>query len=391
MQLKNNFYRIINYIKILINNMEDNINTKVVETKIPIEQIINQTLMQMPKTECEFNNMLVYNAVKMGLEGLEINKDNQLLGGKRKRKTIKNNKRKYRNKLTKYKRRKMSQKGGANPQLIIFLIGLLLVFVKGITNTTDTEVIERIKQSGEVKDIYRNYYGTCSLNTMLFLKTIKIPTFEELSINMMKFKPGFNKEQMTKYMNQELDVKGEWTEINPNPQLEDESEYIQSYIDRLKNTMKTMRLKYGYRPNQSVITAMTYPVKNKEKSHAVVLWLTSEDDLILIDPQIFTKYGIEIYSSDLNKSYLDSNKKIRMHSLERYIREKININLDRKNDDYSTLFPTSILTSLHTEIADIYGKDRLSLNNKLLTDAIARIKNLDKELHTEKDEFREQL
>lgn len=372
--------------------MEDNINTKVVETKIPIEEIINQTLMQMPKTECEFNNMLVYNTVKMVLEGLEINKDNQLLGGKRKRrKTIKNNKRKYRNKLTKYKRRKMSQKGGANPQLIIFLIGLLLVFVKGITNTTDTEVIERIKQSGEVKDIYKNYYGTCSLNTMLFLKTIKIPTFEELSINMMKFKPGFNKEQMTKYMNQELDVKGEWTEINPNPQLEDESEYIQSYIDRLKDKMKSMRLKYGYRQNQSIITALTYPVKNKEKSHAVVLWLTSEDDLILIDPQIFTKYGIEIYSSDLNKSYLDSNKKIRMHSLERYIREKININLDRKNDDYSTLFPTSILTSLHTEIADIYGKDRLSLNNKLLTDTITRIKTLDEELSTEKDEFREQL
>lgn len=136
---------------------------------------------------------------------------------------------------------------------------------------------------------------------------------------------------------------------------------------------------------------LTYPVKNKEKSHAVVLWLTSEDDLILIDPQIFTKYGIEIYSSDLNKSYLDSNKKIRMHSLERYIREKININLDRKNDDYSTLFPTSILTSLHTEIADIYGKDRLSLNNKLLTDTITRIKTLDEELSTEKDEFREQL
>ena len=29
--------------------MEDNINTKVVETKIPIGEIINQTLMQMPK------------------------------------------------------------------------------------------------------------------------------------------------------------------------------------------------------------------------------------------------------------------------------------------------------------------------------------------------------
>ncbi len=369
--------------------MEDK---KIVETKIPINKIINQTLMQIPKTECEFNNMLVYNAVKMVLEGLEINKDNQLLGGKRKRrKTIKNNKRKYRNKLTKYNR-KMKQRGGANPQLILFLIGLLLLSVKGITNTTDVDVIDRIKQSGEVKDIYRNFYGTCTLNTMLFLKTINIPTFEELSITMMKDEPGFNRKQLTNYFNQDLNVKGEWTEISPNPQLNDKEEYIQSYIDRLKNTMKTMRLKYGYRPNQSVITAMTYPVKNKETGHAVVLWLTSEDDLILIDPQIFTIFGMEVYSSNMEKSYLDKEKKISMHSLKRYIIEKININLHEKYSDYFSLFPTTILTSLHIEIADTSGSDRLSLNNKVLTNTIKRIKDLDIELHNEaNNEFREQL
>lgn len=366
--------------------MEDNTNTKLVETKIPIEEIINQTLIQIPKTECEFNNMLVYNAVKMVLEGLDINKNNLLLGegGKRKRrKTIKNNKRKYKNKLTKYKR-KMIQKGGTNPQLIILLISLLLVLVKGITNTTDIEIIKRIKQSAESYDIFTNYYGTCSLNTMLFLKTIDLPTFEELSVNIMTNKIKFSTAKMLPYLNKELDVKGEWTEVN----LE-ENENEQNYINSLKNIMISMRLKYGYKQNASLITAMTYQVKNKETSHAVILWLTSSNKLVLIDPQLFSKYGVIIYGSELEsgKKYLDSEKKIKVYSLSYYIKK--NINFDKKSDNY--LFPTRVLSSIHLEINDIYGKNELSLNNKLLTDTITRIKNLDTELGTEKNKFREQL
>ena len=60
--------------------MEDNI--KNINTKIPIEKIINNTLNFQPKTECEFNNLLVYNFLKTLLEGQEF------IGGNKQNKNV---------------------------------------------------------------------------------------------------------------------------------------------------------------------------------------------------------------------------------------------------------------------------------------------------------------
>ena len=73
-------------------------------------------------------------------------------------------------------------------RVVLVFMSFYYIFIKGVKNITQIEVINRIKAANKVSDIFKNYYGTCSLNTMLFLKTIDIKTFEELSINMMKIK-----------------------------------------------------------------------------------------------------------------------------------------------------------------------------------------------------------
>ena len=65
-----------------------------------------------------------------------------------------------------------------NVKIVLVFMSLFYLFVKGIKNMTQIDVIDRIKQANEVSDIFKNYYGTCSLNTMVFLKTIDLQTFE---------------------------------------------------------------------------------------------------------------------------------------------------------------------------------------------------------------------
>ena len=85
--------------------------------------------------------------------------------------------------------------------VILKIMSFFYVFVKGIKNMTQTEVIDRIKQANKVSDIFKNYYGTCALNTMLFLNTIDLQIFEELSINMMKTKSGLATHEISLYLN----------------------------------------------------------------------------------------------------------------------------------------------------------------------------------------------
>ncbi len=371
-----------------------NINNETnIATKIPIAQIIQNTLDQKPKTECEFNNMLVYNFVKLALDS------SSMTGGKLTKNKLhkkqssnkrQNNKRNHnKNKTRKYKRH-LKQKGGMNPQFIAFLIGLLLAFVKGITNTTDDKVIERIKQANEVSDIFRNYYGTCTLNTMLFLKTIDLPTFEDLSKDMMTDpqKAGLSNFGMLPYLNKELTMNGKWAYIQPNPQVSSEFEYMDSFIERIKNKLISMREKYSYRSDQSILTVMNYPVKGKDTGHSVILWLTSENEVILIDPQRFINNDIVLYTSELTtKKFLNNDLEMKLESLRMYIRERIDIGSFELGPGHRT---SDILVSLHLEIDDIYGKNKFSITNKNIYNTIARIKEYEEGLQ-DKSDYKEML
>ena len=363
--------------------MEDNI--KNINTKIPIEKIINNTLNFQPKTECEFNNLLVYNFLKTLLEGQEFiggNKQNKTFGKRNKNKLTKYNKNRNK-KMCKLKTRKLrhiqKQNGGTNIQIILFIMFLLVSFTKGIKNVTDSEVIQRIKQANEVSDIFRNYYGTCTLNTMLFLKTIDLPTFEELSLNIMTKKTkALSSNKMSNMLNKELNVNSKWYMLSgrkPDEELS-EKDILNIFIDRIKNKLILLRKEYNFYPNQSIITVMNYPKKGKDVGHSVILWLTSSNEIIIIDPQKFINHGIILYTSELTtKKYMNEDTELKIDSLRIYIRNNIDI-YDEGRD-------TDILVSLHIEINDIYGKSDLSYTNKNLIDTISRIKQTEEILTDE--------
>ena len=357
--------------------MEDSIQN--IKTKIPIDQIINKTLESNPQSECEFNNLLVYNFLKESFKSQSLNKI--IFGGKNKNKLTKYNKNKltkyHKNNLTKYnknkfkmKTKKIRQKGGTNIQIILYIMVLLVIFVKGLKNVTDSEVIQRIKQANEVSDIFRNYYGTCTLNTMLFLNTIDLPTFEELSINIMTKKTrALNNAKMSNILNKELKLDTKWYMLSGRKPYEElsEKDILNTFIERIKNKLISVRIDYNFNPSQSIITVMNYPKKGKDVGHSVILWLTSSNEIIVIDPQNFVEQGIILYTSELTtQKFMNKDPQLKIDSLRIYIRNNIDI-YDEGRD-------TSILISLHIEINDIYGKSDLSVSNKNLIETISKIK-----------------
>ena len=373
--------------------MEDSIQN--IKTKIPIDQIINKTLESNPQSECEFNNLLVYNFLKESFKSQSLNKI--IFGGKKRNKLTKYNKNKLtkynknkltkynknkltkynKNKLTKYnknkfkmKTKKIRQKGGTNIQIILYIMVLLVIFVKGLKNVTDSEVIQRIKQANEVSDIFRNYYGTCTLNTMLFLNTIDLPTFEELSINIMTKKTrALNNAKMSNILNKELKLDTKWYMLSGRKPYEElsEKDILNTFIERIKNKLISVRIDYNFNPSQSIITVMNYPKKGKDVGHSVILWLTSSNEIIVIDPQNFVEQGIILYTSELTtQKFMNKDPQLKIDSLRIYIRNNIDI-YDEGRD-------TSILISLHIEINDIYGKSDLSVSNKNLIETISKIK-----------------
>ena len=350
--------------------MEDSIQN--IKTKISIDQIINKTLESNPQSECEFNNLLVYNFLKVSFESQTLNKI--IFGGKKRNKLTKYNKNKLpkynKNKFKMKKTKKIRQKGGTNIQIILYIMALLVIFVKGLKNVTDSEVIQRIKQANEVSDIFRNYYGTCTLNTMLFLNTIDLPTFEELSINIMTKKTrALNNAKMSTILNKELNLDTKWYMLSGRKSHEElsEKDILNTFIERIKNKLISVRRDYNFNPSQSIITVMNYPKKGKDVGHSVILWLTSLNEIVVIDPQNFVKQGIILYTSELTtQKFMNKDPQLKIDSLRIYIRNNIDI-YDEGRD-------TSILISLHIEINDIYGKSDLSVSNKNLIETISKIK-----------------
>ena len=345
-------------------------------TSINVIDILNKTINNGPQTECDFNNSLTYNFTDTFLDKLQIQLEQQKGGKKRKRKT------KMRRNLTYKKTRKLRtqkkrQKGGANPLIVIFFISMFFAFAKGVQNMTDADVIKRIKQANEVSDVFRNYYGTCTLNTLLFLKTVDIPTFEELSIDMMVRKPGLTSVQMSEYLNKELNFHSKWYSFSGREgELE---EVITLFIDRVRNKLISLRAVYGFGENQSIVTAMNYVKRGKDVGHSVIIWLTSKNEIIIIEPQKFLRNDIILYTTDAGR-YMYEDKQLKTLPIRTYIRD--NIDVTNENRD------TDIFVSLHIEIDDIHGDNRLSPVNKKLMETIIRIKGVEEKLQ-EKERIEE--
>jgi hypothetical protein len=341
--------------------MEPEDKYKIIKTKIPIESIINNVIKNNPKTECDFNNLVSFYFISLFVNDLNIQL-NVIKGGKKRKLTKKRIK-----KLSKTKRMKL-QKGGFNPLLTFIIVAFLLTFTKGIKNMTDTDVIKRIKEANSVSDLFVNKYGTCTLNTLLFLKTIDLPTFEDLSIEMLD-NPGLTRKQINPYLNKEINIESKWYTFIPSGLDEGltEQTIINNYIDRIKNKLIQLKKMYGFGMNQSLLTAFSYPSKFSESGHSVILWLDSKNNVILIEPQKFHRYNILLYiSEEYHDYYYNNDKTMKLSSLKSYIKEHV--------DFTSNYRESEIFESLHIELDDIKGLNQLIPTNKNLIKVLSNIR-----------------
>jgi len=341
-------------------------NNIILTTKIPIRYIIDNVIKKEPCNECEFNNLLLFEISKYFFNNLE-DQQKQILnkgGLKNKSKTRKYKTRKSKTRKSKTRKSKtrkyIYQKGGADPRIIMFFVSLFFIYSKAIKNMSDSDVINRIKEANDVSILFKNDYGTCSINTLLFLKTIDLPTFEQLSIDIIEDKIKFNRFKIASYLNKELHIYSKWYSIT---EKNDENNLrlgidlkIHNYIDKIKNKLIDIRKFYNFPEKQSIITGMSFPFKNTlNLSHSVVIWLTSENELIIIDPQKFINNGLVFYSTKpnpLEKTIL----------INEYIKENVDLQAN-----------TYIFESLHFEIEDENGENKLEKGNINLQNVISKI------------------
>jgi hypothetical protein len=367
--------------------MEENKITTITTT-IKINELINKVVNENPVNKCEFNNSLIYNFTNELLQNLgtqleQQRETQQYKGGKKKqikikRKTIK--RKVTKRKMTKRKITKINQKGGIiDPRLVIFFMTFFIVFVKGIKNVTDTDIIKRVKQVKDTSELFRNYYGTCSLNTMLFLKTIDLPTFEDLSVDIMANKRGLTDEQMSTYLNKDINIHSKWISLpGSEGDLED---VVEKVIERITDKLKNLRSNYGFEPTQSIITVMNYVKKSRRVGHSVVVWLTGNNELIIIEPQKIQRYGLELYTSESGEDkYMFNDKDIRRASLRKYIKDNIDV-----QNEFSDI---DIFASMHIEMDETPGLYNLSRYNDKVIDTISRIREAEKNMsNKERIEF----
>jgi hypothetical protein len=358
-----------------------------ITTKISIEELINDVAASNPTSVCEFNNLLIYNFLNTYLERLRTQLEQQS-GGKMhiKKRGLKLYKltKKYIKKGTKARntrnarnsrnsrnaRNKRIQKGGLDPRILFFFMSMLITFVRGVKNMTDSDVITRIKSAASVSELFKNYHGTCALNTFLFLKTIDLPTFEDLSVDMITNKPGMTKVQMSPFLNKELNLNSRWYSFSG---MEgDIDELTENFVERVKSRLIGLRSVYGYESTQSVITALSYKRKQIQVSHSVVVWLSSNNEITIIDPQRFVKNGIALYTSDPSpEPFMFGDKQLKHYSIRKYIKDYIDLT-NEFGDTY-------IFESIHIELDDIHGLNALSPSNKRVNAVIARIKEIEAE------------
>lgn len=378
--------------------------TKII-TEISVNELVENVLNNNPKSGCEFNNLLL-----MKFLGATLNNvNNNLSGGRpvsilhinkyknkrknttksKRRKTVKQSKtgkqtktgKQYKmgktRKYTKTRKTRTNQKGGTNLRLLLFCISFAFLIVKGMKNVQHSEVIKQLKDSFDVASIYQNYYGTCTLNTMLFLKSIDLPTFDSLSRYIIREGSGLSLDEMSFLLNKKIVLTTDWLQLKG--EIGEEDAVAESYVEKLRRFMINVRTKYGFQQNQDLLTAMVYPAKKqagalKIVDHAVVLWLTKNDELIIIDPQVFyQENNIILYSSNESARYLDEDSSLILRPIKDYVKGNIDI-LDPERE-------TNVLESLHIESESTGDDVNLSKTNKKLLKILSELRRYEEGKH----------
>ena len=265
---------------------------------------------------------------------------------------------------TKHKktRRKYTIKGGTKFGLFYILLILFFIFnpiaIDSLSMWSDSEVLSRILEAGKHLLVYDNPKGTCASNALFFMKSVSFETHVHNLINSVKMDHGDISN--TLYANATLETK--WIQfdmfdiIDPIVPNTPDDKNIYDTFDNLSKTseghitlakMYIQQLKqYCSNIGRGFVTLFSYPVGKVKINHAVILWYTQTGNIIIIDPQLFERYGVEIYS-DINDDFekYDAGRGIKVRSLTKYIADSVKLN--------SVFDKSMILESKHFTLNDV--------------------------------------
>ena len=207
----------------------------------------------------------------------------------------------------------------------------------------DKNIYNRLEKFFEVKELAYNTHGWCSLIVALFLRTINLNTYEKKVLDVIQFKQRESNGNIKSYTENLIadsssyylswityipdmpNVKGNLRGYYKNLQ---KKTYIQNYISDIKERMMFIK---SQNPsiNKGIITAFGYPSIENINGHATVLWLTSNNELVIIDPQMFSVTGkitlfIDSFIKDNEKNDY-KNKNIMYESLYNYFENQLSL------------------------------------------------------------------
>jgi len=276
---------------------------------------------------------------------------NRIMNGGRKsryRKIKKNNTRKH---------KKIS--GGAKSAIMGFsgfflLLVIFLTFnpltIKSLMTTKDSRVISKIVDASKNAALYENKNGTCVSNVLYFFNAISLETHRHHLLNSVSMTHG----DIIEKLNFKGTFKTIWLEFSMFDALDDfipesseKDKNIYEYVDNEKTSDLTKRYieklrKICANMGKGFVTVLTYPTK--KSYHAVILWYTETDNIVLIDPQLFYEHNIIEIFSDINEDFerYNAGTGIKVYSLNTYV---------GRNVDLRSMFrETYILKEKHFEI-----------------------------------------
>ena len=197
------------------------IETLFINTDVSIADIYNKAIKPHGNL-CQINDALLWNAIYLTAEKMVYQWLGTKRGGYVGRRVIRHKGTRYRKTKTKATRyitrkinsRKMRRKtirGGEAPWVkklirsVCFTILILFMYgvKKGISihPEYDTDVMNRLVRASEVRELFDNRHGTCVANTALFLGSINMQTYSEITEKIIENKRGLTFSETSHYLN----------------------------------------------------------------------------------------------------------------------------------------------------------------------------------------------
>lgn len=390
-------------------------NVIFVNTDVPFANIYDKTFNQLIKVnraffdDCNANNLLLLNGLYLTIQDmiLKMMDTNKIEGGsgKRKRKNNKTRQKKLANHKNKNKNKRNNKKtkkhkkhlhgGNKNwiSKLIFSLMSVILIISKNVFSLQpeyDNDVVKRLINAGEIKELFENKHGTCAINTALFLGSINLKTYSEVTEKIVKRGHGLTFSEATSYLNSSLKTLWEWESVlnndltrnsntNSNSLLHSQTRYLRGslninkdeqkhekitlYVQLLKEKLIQMRNNMTHTPEQGILTALSYPSFSVQ--HAVVAWLTSDETFVIIDPQEFMQGNVVLYVDNVSKLSILPNHFLKV-GMDNYFMKYFD---ERENG------ATIILRDMHIRKEE--HLEEMTRENPMINEVIEKIKLLE--------------